>query len=205
MLPTDVPGGDSPASLTSDQILDADLTMQHLPEMPESVIVVGGGIVGIPDGRLTSDSALAPSLTRTTAPHCGGAPHLNLSREDYITMRIEHRLAASLFAAIAFAGRTAAQTPARPTPNISGACSARHRWSPSASRYTANRSKEIFRDNLPDRGVIVYLPPSYATSGTRRYPVLYALHGYSISNEKWTTEIERRRRSRVPSRPGRAK
>jgi S-formylglutathione hydrolase FrmB len=41
----------------------------------------------------------------------------------------------------------------------------------------------------PDRGVIVYLPPSYATSGTRRYPVLYALHGYSISNEKWTTEI----------------
>ncbi len=41
----------------------------------------------------------------------------------------------------------------------------------------------------PDRGVIVYLPPSYATSRTRRYPVLYALHGYSISNEKWTSEI----------------
>lgn len=41
----------------------------------------------------------------------------------------------------------------------------------------------------PDREVIVYLPPSYATSGARRYPVLYALHGYSISNEKWTTEI----------------
>jgi S-formylglutathione hydrolase FrmB len=41
----------------------------------------------------------------------------------------------------------------------------------------------------PDRGVIVYLPPSYATSPGRRYPVLYALHGYSISNEKWTTEI----------------
>jgi S-formylglutathione hydrolase FrmB len=41
----------------------------------------------------------------------------------------------------------------------------------------------------PDRDVIVYLPPSYRTSGARRYPVLYALHGYSISNEKWTTEI----------------
>lgn len=41
----------------------------------------------------------------------------------------------------------------------------------------------------PDRDVIVYLPPSYATSPGRRYPVLYALHGYSISNEKWTTEI----------------
>jgi enterochelin esterase-like enzyme len=41
----------------------------------------------------------------------------------------------------------------------------------------------------PDRHVIVYLPPSYATSGSRRYAVLYALHGYSIDNEKWTTEI----------------
>ena len=41
----------------------------------------------------------------------------------------------------------------------------------------------------PDRDVIVYLPPGYATSRGRRYPVLYALHGYSISNEKWTTEI----------------
>jgi S-formylglutathione hydrolase FrmB len=41
----------------------------------------------------------------------------------------------------------------------------------------------------PDRDVIVYLPPSYAMSPRRRYPVLYALHGYSISNERWTTEI----------------
>jgi len=41
----------------------------------------------------------------------------------------------------------------------------------------------------PDRGVIVYLPPSYAANTARRYPVLYALHGYSIDNEKWTTEI----------------
>lgn len=49
-------------------------------------------------------------------------------------------------------------------------------------------------DNLegdsPDRDVIVYLPPSYATDRSRRYPVVYALHGYSISNEKWTTEIK---------------
>jgi len=41
----------------------------------------------------------------------------------------------------------------------------------------------------PDRDVIVYLPPSYAQNTARRYPVLYALHGYSINNEKWTTEI----------------
>jgi S-formylglutathione hydrolase FrmB len=41
-----------------------------------------------------------------------------------------------------------------------------------------------------DRDVIVYLPPSYAKNPTRRYPVVYALHGYSISNEKWTGEIK---------------
>jgi len=41
----------------------------------------------------------------------------------------------------------------------------------------------------PDRDVIVYLPPSYFKEPARHYPVLYALHGYSISNEQWTGEI----------------
>lgn len=41
----------------------------------------------------------------------------------------------------------------------------------------------------PDRDVIVYLPPDYNTNPTKRYPVVYALHGYSISNEMWTQEI----------------
>ncbi len=40
-----------------------------------------------------------------------------------------------------------------------------------------------------DRDVIVFLPPSYASSPNRRYPVLYALHGYSIGAEQWTQEI----------------
>lgn len=40
-----------------------------------------------------------------------------------------------------------------------------------------------------DRDVIVYLPPSYSTDPARRYPVLYALHGYSIGAEQWTHEI----------------
>ena len=44
--------------------------------------------------------------------------------------------------------------------------------------------------NSPERGVIVYLPPTYAKEKSRRYPVLYALHGYSINNEKWSTEIK---------------
>jgi S-formylglutathione hydrolase FrmB len=37
--------------------------------------------------------------------------------------------------------------------------------------------------------VIVFLPPSYKTDKHRRYPVVYALHGYSIGAEQWTQEI----------------
>ncbi|WP_448664209.1 alpha/beta hydrolase [Sphingomonas sp. CJ20] len=40
-----------------------------------------------------------------------------------------------------------------------------------------------------DRDVIVMLPPSYAKNPGRRYPVLYALHGYSIGAEQWSKEI----------------
>jgi enterochelin esterase-like enzyme len=40
-----------------------------------------------------------------------------------------------------------------------------------------------------DRDVIVFLPPSYQEGTKRRYPVVYALHGYSIGAEQWTHEI----------------
>ncbi|MGA2182330.1 MAG: alpha/beta fold hydrolase [Bryobacteraceae bacterium] len=40
-----------------------------------------------------------------------------------------------------------------------------------------------------DRDVFVFLPPSYAKEKTRRYSVVYALHGYSIGAEQWTHEI----------------
>jgi S-formylglutathione hydrolase FrmB len=40
-----------------------------------------------------------------------------------------------------------------------------------------------------DRDTIVLLPPSYAAEKNRRYPVIYALHGYSIGAEQWTHEI----------------
>jgi hypothetical protein len=39
------------------------------------------------------------------------------------------------------------------------------------------------------REVFVFLPPGYATAKARRYPVVYALHGYSIGAEQWTKEI----------------
>jgi S-formylglutathione hydrolase FrmB len=40
-----------------------------------------------------------------------------------------------------------------------------------------------------DRDVIVFLPPSYQQEKKRRYPVVYALHGYSIGADQWTHEI----------------
>ena len=39
-----------------------------------------------------------------------------------------------------------------------------------------------------DRDVLVFLPPGYS-KGSQRYPVVYALHGYSIGAEQWTHEI----------------
>ena len=36
-----------------------------------------------------------------------------------------------------------------------------------------------------DRDVFVYLPPSYATTPNRRYPVVYFLHGYAAHAENY--------------------
>lgn len=38
----------------------------------------------------------------------------------------------------------------------------------------------------PDRNVAVYLPPSYATSPDRRYPVLFLLHGIGGTDRDWS-------------------
>ncbi|HZT04434.1 MAG TPA: alpha/beta fold hydrolase [Steroidobacteraceae bacterium] len=40
-----------------------------------------------------------------------------------------------------------------------------------------------------DRDVIVFLPPGYDQDRSRRYPVVYALHGFFIGAEEWTHEI----------------
>ena len=39
--------------------------------------------------------------------------------------------------------------------------------------------------DTPDRPVTVYLPPSYASSPERRYPVVYILHGFTDSDLQW--------------------
>ena len=39
----------------------------------------------------------------------------------------------------------------------------------------------------PDRDVFIYLPPSYASNRNQRYPVVYLLHGYGLTAERWMT------------------
>ncbi len=41
----------------------------------------------------------------------------------------------------------------------------------------------------PDRPVLVYLPPSYLADATRRFPVVYLLHGYGRSEVSFTERI----------------
>jgi enterochelin esterase-like enzyme len=41
----------------------------------------------------------------------------------------------------------------------------------------------------PDRDATVYLPPTYAGSPMRRYPVLYLLHGYGGKQDTFTTRL----------------
>ena len=43
--------------------------------------------------------------------------------------------------------------------------------------------------NPADREVFVVLPPSYASEPERRYPVVYALHGFWIDAQQWMGEI----------------
>ena len=37
----------------------------------------------------------------------------------------------------------------------------------------------------PARDVYIYLPPSYASNRNQRYPVVYLLHGYGLTAERW--------------------
>lgn len=67
---------------------------------------------------------------------------------------------------------------------------------PSAKPVTVERLKihgaaleGNLEGNAVDRDVLVFLPPSYAKEKSRRYPVVYALHGYSIGAEQWSKEI----------------
>ena len=42
-----------------------------------------------------------------------------------------------------------------------------------------------------EQPLAVYLPPAYETSGTKRYPTVYLLHGYTAQIEAWTSSGNR--------------
>jgi S-formylglutathione hydrolase len=42
----------------------------------------------------------------------------------------------------------------------------------------------------PDRQVSIYLPPGYQREGTRRYPVIYLLHGYTDTDDRWFGRVQ---------------
>jgi S-formylglutathione hydrolase len=42
----------------------------------------------------------------------------------------------------------------------------------------------------PERDVSIYLPPSYRTQRSRRYPVLYMLHGFTDDDARWFGHVK---------------
>jgi S-formylglutathione hydrolase FrmB len=59
-----------------------------------------------------------------------------------------------------------------------------------AGRLVADTVHSVALENnkygdSPNRSVAVYLPPSYASEATRRYPVVYLLHGYTTTEASW--------------------
>jgi len=94
-----------------------------------------------------------------------------------------------ILAAIALAAAPLSAQQSRPAPNIPAPVAGAAPVVTERIKVHGASLEGNLEGDSPDRDVIVYLPPSYAKSAGRRYPVVYALHGYSISNEKWTTEI----------------
>ncbi len=83
---------------------------------------------------------------------------------------------------------------------------------PGARTVTVERIRipgPSLQDNLEgnevNREALVLLPPSYASQPNRRYPVVYALHGYFIGAQQWSTEIRVPRRRKAPSPRARRK
>jgi len=101
--------------------------------------------------------------------------------------RVSARVAAVLVALTAIS--TALPAPAQVTTNapapVQGALPATSQWIKVHSPAIAGN----LEGESVDRDVLVLLPPGYAKNLRKRYPVLYALHGYSIGAEQWTSEV----------------
>jgi len=91
----------------------------------------------------------------------------------------------TLSAAVALGPRLAAQVRTEVPPAVPGA-------KPMAAEHIKIHGTALegnLEGDAVDRDVIVFLPPSYVKEKHHRYPVVYALHGFSIGAEQWTHEI----------------
>jgi enterochelin esterase-like enzyme len=91
----------------------------------------------------------------------------------------------TLAMSVALAARLAAQVETEAPPVVPGA-------KPVAVERVRIHGASLvgnLEGNAVDREALVFLPPSYAREKSRRYPVVYALHGYSIGADQWSREI----------------
>lgn len=96
-------------------------------------------------------------------------------------MTIKACLLAALLAATPAFGQVTTETP----PAVPGA-------KPVSIEHIKVHSPSIegnLEGESADRDVFVALPPGYAGHPEKRYPVVYALHGYWIGAEQWMREI----------------
>jgi enterochelin esterase-like enzyme len=94
-------------------------------------------------------------------------------------------LKACLFAALITAAPALAQVTTESPPPVAGA-------KPASVEHIKVHSVAIegnLEGDSADRDVFVVLPPGYASHPGKRYPVVYALHGYWIGAEQWMNEI----------------
>jgi enterochelin esterase-like enzyme len=102
-----------------------------------------------------------------------------------MTARLRTGLLAASAAAALTTGGGAAQVQTEVPPVVAGAKPV------TVERITVRGAalEGNLEGNAVERDVLVFLPPGYAGERTRRYPVVYALHGYSIGAEQWSKEI----------------
>lgn len=102
-----------------------------------------------------------------------------------INLKAFRTLAVVYLLAFAYGSVISAQVQTEVPPVVSGA-------KPVSVEHIKVHGKSLegnLEGDAVDRDVFVFLPPSYKKDKHRRYPVVYALHGYSIGAEQWTHEI----------------
>lgn len=83
------------------------------------------------------------------------------------------------------AGAAAAQAPTEAPPPVAGA----RKVTIEAVKVQSAHIAGNLLGTPALREVRVVLPPSYASQPRRRYPVVYALHGFSIGADQWLSEL----------------